>query len=155
MKKTEYTFRDLICRGCKGVFYKTTDQYRPDRLISANMFYMIEPYRSQGWTQFPKDPDGINGYGQLVCPSCEAEYADGNGFALVSGVAPRTKPLKNVELSYLKRERNVRFKPVVNEPSVTMVTAHECGYCKTLHRDFGAATECLISCKEKANNGKV
>jgi len=156
MKKSfmNYAGRDLICRSCRGVFYKTTDQFQPDRLISANMFAMIEPYKSQMWDEFPKDPDGTGGYGQLVCPSCGSEYADGNGFAIVKGVAVRSKPLNKLELAYLERERKQRFKPAVNEPAVLQVAAHECGYCKTIYRDPEAANNCLISCKEKANNGK-
>lgn len=152
--KKDYSGKDLICRSCKGVFYKTTDKFDPSKLISANMFYMLEPYKSQGWSEFPKDPEGIGGYGQLTCPYCETEYADGNGFALIDGITTRTKPLKNIELSYIKRERKARFKPVVNDPTVTTVSAHMCGYCKAIYLDPEVAKNCLISCKEKISNGK-
>lgn len=150
MKKIKYEGKDLICRMCKGRYYKTTDQFKPDRLISANMFEMNEPYKSQNWRQFPKDPEGINGYGNLVCPNCDSEYANMFGFAIIDGIPERKHSLTAEEFAVVDAERTAREKPLVVE-GIKVIMVYVCEICGEFYFEKDAALNCLQACKDKQN----
>lgn len=152
MKKAKA--RNLICRSCKGVYYKTTEMFTPHKAIAANMFEMIEPYKSQNWRQFPKDPDGINGYGNLLCPNCDSEYANMYGFAFVEGLPDRNYPLTGEEIAAVEAERAEREKPLeVRE--VRKFTVWRCERCLKLFHEESDALDCLKACKEYENGLKA
>lgn len=88
---------DVICRSCGGRFHETNDAdgwvpsfdglgeipnpqiraYQPNTIACASMFKLKEPYRSQGWEDFPKDPSYT---GEAIeCPQCGSPYPDANG----------------------------------------------------------------------------
>ena len=64
---------DVICPGCREMYHETTDKFNPDVLANGSMFRMKEPWASWGWSTFFNN-DSV-GYGELVCPGCDAPYA--------------------------------------------------------------------------------
>jgi len=65
--------KDVICPGCGGMHYETTDAYDPDKAANSAMISLKQKYRDWGWEGIYPDPD--SGYGILVCPDCGTALA--------------------------------------------------------------------------------
>jgi len=67
----------VICPGCTGVYHECNERYDPDIPANGTMFRLREPWKSYGWTDFPKDEHVC--FGGLVCPHCDTPYTDSAG----------------------------------------------------------------------------
>lgn len=63
---------DLICPGCYGRFYETTELFDASIPPNGAMFKLKQPYRDWGWCGFP--PYESTPPGDLECPGCGVQY---------------------------------------------------------------------------------
>ncbi len=123
----------LICRGCFGEYYQTTDKFRNDRPINASMFEMLPEFKENGWNEFPPDPLGIGGNGDLFCPNCETPYANPAGFARIDTVSERTAPLRGIQLQEHAKEMKKKTTVILDKTTVPKpepLTVYVCVYCE-------------------------
>ena len=153
--------RDLICKGCGGLYYTTTDEYNIRIPIYSAMFKMKPEFIEAGWEPFPPDPAGLLGYGNLYCPNCETPYANEFGFAKVKGLSERKYGLSEKQFEEYKQrlieKRTVILEKTRKEPEKTHV--YVCVFCGETREDKAAIIDHMVGCslthKEVINESRL
>ncbi len=76
MSDEEFDFQkyhyDVICKNCRGHFYRTKENFTLDRPTNPLMIELKKTYDSYQWQELP--PDETVHFEALECPECGAPF---------------------------------------------------------------------------------